>query len=137
MARVRPGGAQRWRNNAGAATEAYTTGVQNPRRDWAQATKEAEDNWATAVADAAANKRFGKGVQRAGSDKWLQGAQGLGASRFSQGVQASEDKYQAAVQPYLDVIEATTLPARYPKGDPRNIERVKAITTALRKKKTG
>lgn len=137
MARVRPGGAQRWRTNAGAATEAYTTGVQNPRRDWAQATKDAEDTWAAGVADAAANKRFGKGVQKAGSDKWQQGATGLGASRFAQGVQAAQEKYANAVQPYLDVIEATTLPARYPKGDPRNLERVKAITVALRKKKTG
>jgi hypothetical protein len=35
----------------------------------------------------------------------------------------------------LDVIANTVLPPRGPKGDPRNLDRVKAITTALRAKK--
>jgi hypothetical protein len=48
-----------------------------------------------------------------------------------------QQDYQEGVQPYLDTIAATVLPPRFPKGDPRNLERVKAITTALRKRKTG
>ena len=40
--------------------------------------------------------------------------------------------YQAGVQPYLDTIAATTLPPRFTKGDPRNLDRVKIISQALR-----
>ena len=137
MARVRPGGAKRWKQNAGLATEAYVTGIENPRKDWATATADAEENWMLAVQEAANDKRFGKGVRNAGSDKWRQKATTLGASRFAQGVQAAEIAYEAGVKPYLDVIEAVVLPPRFPKGDPRNLERVKAICIALRKKKTG
>ena len=38
-------------------------------------------------------------------------------------------------QPYADTIRSTTLPPRFPKGDPRNLERTKAIATALFNKK--
>lgn len=137
MARVRPGGAARWKTNAGLATDAFVTGVENPRKPWSQATKDAEDNWKIGVQEAANSGRFGKGVTAAGDEKWRQKTVQLGSTRYAQGVQASEQAYADGVKPYLDVIEQTTLPPRFPKGDPRNLERVKAITQALRKKKTG
>lgn len=137
MARVRPGGAQRWRVNAGSATEAYKTGVGTPRRAWDVGAKEAENAWKDGVADAAASGRYGKGVTKAGNAKWADRALSVGASRFAQGVNATEAQYESAVAPYLQVISNITLPPRYKKGDPRNLERVKIITEALRKKKLG
>jgi hypothetical protein len=47
------------------------------------------------------------------------------------------DDYEKGFAPYRDVIEQTALPPRFPKRDPRNIQRVSAIATALAKKKTG
>ena len=76
-------------------------------------------------------------MRKAGSEKWKSKAIQVGKQRFVQGVQGAEALYASGVAPFLSTIEATTLPPRFPKGDPRNLERVKAITIALRKKKTG
>ncbi|MGD9210953.1 MAG: hypothetical protein PVI90_09250 [Desulfobacteraceae bacterium] len=135
MARVRPNGAERWQERASGAGEAYKTGIQNPRRDWAEATAAAKDNWKTGVQQAAQNDRFVKGVQKAGSEKQKQRAVQVGADRFAQGVTLGVNAYREGIQPYLDVINNLTLPPRYTKGDPRNIERVKSIAAALRAKK--
>jgi len=80
---------------------------------------------------------FAKGVQQAGDAKWSAAAQGKGAERFGPGAQAGVGDYEKGVQKYLNVIENTILPPRGPKGDPRNIERVKVMASALRKAKTG
>jgi hypothetical protein len=135
MARVRGGGAQRWKNNASAATETYAVGINNPRQDWAEATASAESNWNAGIQAAVAEKRFAKGVQKAGSAKWKNKALSVGKDRYAQGVMQSEAAYAQGIAPYLQVIEQTVLPPRFPKGDVRNLERVKAITQALRKKK--
>ena len=60
-----------------------------------------------------------------------------GPARFAQGVQIAQPAYQEGVAKYLQVISATALPPRGPKGDPRNLQRVSVLATALRKAKTG
>jgi len=135
MGRVRPGGGDRWQSRASGSEEAYIVGIQNPRRDWAKATAESEDNWKKGIQDAITSKRFSKGVNKAGSEKQKRRAVEVGATRFSQGVNLGKSAYESGIAPYLTVIENTTLPPRYPKGDPRNIDRVKKITEALRAKK--
>jgi len=47
------------------------------------------------------------------------------------------DDYEKGFAPYRDEIEKTALPPRYPRRDPRNIQRVATIAAALGKKKTG
>lgn len=135
MPKIRSGGSQRWVDHASRATDDYVTGVQNPRVDWAQATAAAEQTYNQGVQDAISKGRFGKGVKRAGSASQIAGAVGKGSQRFASGVSDAQAKYASRVQPFLDVISNTTLPPRGPKGDPRNLDRVKAITTALRNKK--
>lgn len=135
MGRVRPGGSDRWQSRASSSEEAYVVGISNPRRDWAKATADAEDNWKKGIQDAITAKRFAKGVNKAGSEKQKRRAVEVGATRFSQGVNLGKAAYEAGVAPYYTVIENTSLPPRYPKGDPRNIDRVKKITEALRAKK--
>jgi len=139
MANVKSGDrvGAKWARVTPQRSEDYTQGVQNPRTPWAQASKSAEDRYKSGVADAATRGAFGKGITAAGDQKWQQKSLAKGPSRFAEGVAISAPDYQAGVQPYLDTIAATTLPARYPKGDPRNLERVKAISMALRKRKTG
>jgi hypothetical protein len=135
MARVRKDGAGRWVQRASMAREAYTTGIENPRRDWAESTKAAEDTWKAGVQQAAAEGRFSKGVIASGSAYQKSRALEVGADRFVTGVSVAKAKYEAGIAPYLTVIEQTTLPPRYPRGDARNLERVKTITQALRNKK--
>ena len=135
MPKVRGNGAQRWVERASVATEDYKSGIMNPRVDWAQATKAAVQNYVQGITQSISNKSFEKGVQRVGSQKQQSKAIGKGALRYAPGVQDAQQDYASAIAPYLQVIESTTLPPRGPKGDPRNLDRVKVITVALRNKK--
>jgi hypothetical protein len=137
MAKVRSGGGKRWVDRASIASEEYKQGINNPRRPWAQAAAAAADNQALGAQAAIADGRFAKGVAKAGDSKWQSKAISKGASRFVQGVQVSQGDYDSGIAPYLAVIEQTALPTRYPKGDPRNLDRVRVLNDALRKKKTG
>jgi hypothetical protein len=79
---------------------------------------------------------FQKGVSAAGTSKWQSNAVNKGASRYTQGVSGASAAYTAGMTPVLQVLAGITLPARMPKGDPSNINRVSAIDTALRTWKT-
>lgn len=129
--------AQKWAQNAGNASGSYADGVQNPRSDWQQATAASQENYKSAVTKAANEGRFARGVQKAGNQKWQQGAIGKGTQRFSQGVAVAQPDYAQGVEPYLTVIQNTALPPRKPKGDPANIQRVTAIAAALNAAKIG
>ena len=127
--------AAKWSRNAGGAGQSYAEGVQAPRRDWAQATVQAKGSYNAGLAESQGKNRWEKGVTKAGTGKQKERSLTVGVSRFSQGVAAAVDQYQAGVTPYLEVIRSVTLPARGPKGAPQNIQRVSAIATALRAKK--
>ena len=135
MARVRTGGAARYVQRASLSGEAYSTGVSSPRADWADATAASEETWKQGVQQAVAKKSFSSGVRRVGTSKWRSRALAVGRDRFVEGVTNAEAAYSSGVKPYLEVIEKTELPTRYPKGDPRNLNRVKAISEALHNKK--
>jgi len=124
--------AEKWVSRASVATEDYKLGVQMAE-DWATAAEKAFDRWAKALQAAIAEKRFVGGVRAAGTDKWKKAALEKGADRYATGVRASADEYRAKISEVLRVIEGISLPERGPKGDPKNIERVKAIADALHK----
>jgi len=126
---------KKWEERASVATDEYKAGVENPRQDWAKATEDAFPAWQTAIQEAIRNKTFIGGVRKAGTDKWRKGALEKGADRYSSGVRAAVDEYRDAMGEVLRVIEGVTLPARGPKGDPKNYDRVKAIGDALHKYK--
>ena len=135
MPKVRSNFAEKWARVTPQRTQDYTQGVQDPRRSWEQATEAAKQNWQDGVQKAAQNDQFSKGVRKAGEGKWQRKSIEVGATRFAQGVQAAQSDYEQGFAPFAQVIENTNLPPRFPKGDPRNLERVKAINTALRNKK--
>lgn len=118
-------------------TEDYRLGVGTPRVDWAMATKGAESAYQEGVTSAIARKAFGKGVEKAGTAKWQGRATTVGVDRWGPGVVAGVDAYERGFSPFREVIEKTSLPPRYPSGDPRNYARVQAIGEALRKAKLG
>lgn len=129
--------ASKWARVTPQRTEDYSQGVQQPRTPWAAAATAANDRYKAGVTEAANANRFAKGIAAAGDARWSQKSLSKGPSRFAEGVALSGPDYQAGVQPYLDVIASVQLPPRGPKGDPRNLQRVAAIATALRKRKTG
>jgi len=112
-------------------TEDYRVGVENPRRDWATATKASESAYEMGVTQAIAKKRFGKGVSTAGTEAWQRGAVEKGTARWGPGVTMAQDKYAKNFAPYRDAIERVTLPPRFARRDPRNLARVKAVVDAL------
>jgi hypothetical protein len=116
--------------------EDYAAGVQNPRTAWAAAAVAAAPVQAAAVQAAIARGAYAQGIRKAGDAKWQSKAAGKGAARFGPGVAEAESDYASAVAPYLNAINALTLPARGPKGDPRNLERVRVINQALHQLRT-
>jgi hypothetical protein len=128
---------EKWGRVTPGRTEDYTIGIKNPKRDWAQAATSAKESHKAAMTQAASNDSYAKGVAKAGTARWQDKATKKGPSRFAEGVAIGAPDYGTGFAPYADVIKATALTPRFPKGDLRNLDRVKVISQALRKKKVG
>ena len=113
----------------------YEDGVRNPAEDWAKETKDAEPNYEKGVTAAIARKAFGKGVTKCGTARQQTKTIEKGLVRWTEGIQGAEPDMAAAMGPVVAVLQATTLPPRYPTGDDRNYERSKTVGKALRKAK--
>ena len=133
MAEIKSLGAirEKWSRVTPMRTEDYKLGVQNPKRDWAEETEEAKQNWKMAVDQAAAKDLFAKGVRKAGTNKWRDKALAVGPGRFAEGVMIAAPEYEKGFAPYHQAIERADLGPRFPRRDPRNLNRVKAIVDAL------
>jgi hypothetical protein len=123
--------AAKWSSVTPTRTSFYESGIKSPTVDWAKATAAAEATYKTAVTEAANAGRFAKGVNIAGTSKWQRKAVTVGAGRWGPGVSVAGPDYLAGFAPYRDAIEKIVLKPRFPKGDPRNYERVQQIGTAL------
>jgi|UniRef100_A0A7V3KMU4 hypothetical protein len=128
---------EKWARVTPGRTDDYTLGIKNPKRDWAQSATAAKESHKAAMTAAAANDSYAKGVAKAGTARWQEKASRKGPPRFAEGVAIGAPDYGTGFGPYADVIKATTLTPRFPRGDLRNLDRVKVISQALRKKKTG
>jgi hypothetical protein len=128
---------EKWGKNTPASTEYYSQGIKNPKKDWAQSASAAKETHKAAMTAAAANDSYAKGIAKAGTAKWQEKTIKKGPSRFAEGVIIAAGDYGAAFAPYADVIKGVVLPPKYPKGDIRNLDKVKVITQALHKKKLG
>lgn len=125
------GGADKWKARTAAAARDYAAGVQRPRVPWSQAAMAARESWAAGVQDAIQRGAYEQGVTEAGDARWQQGVAQKGAARFAPGVQASGERYERGFAPYRQIIEQTSLPPRGRRGDPANLERVRALSEAL------
>ncbi len=123
--------AEKWARVTPQRSGDYEAGVRDPIRDWATNTAAADAAYKAGVTDAVAKGRFLSGVKKAGTEKWKRKATEVGPARFAQGVQVAQPDYEKGFAPFRDVIEKTTLPPRFAKGDPRNVDRVRVIAAAL------
>lgn len=130
--------AKKFGTNAAAGSANYVAGVQADN-SWATNTAAASDTWASGVSAAAANGRFGKGVNKAGQGKWQSNTVSKGQSRFQQAVSqpAAQQNWQAGFQPYATVLGSITKPPKGVKGSPQNYAIVQTIGDALHKAKVG
>lgn len=127
----------KWTRVTPGRTEDYKIGIKNPKRDWADETEAAKGNWKAGIDAAAAKDLFAKGVSKAGTRKWQEKALQKGPGRFSEGVYIAGPDYEKGFAPYHAAIERVDLGPRFPRRDPRNIDRVKRIVEALVKEKLG
>jgi len=128
---------EKWMRVTPQRTEDYKLGIQSPRRDWESETVAAKDNWKAGV-DAAANKDlFAKGVTAAGSKKWQEKALAKGPGRFAEGVYIAGPDYERGFAPYREAISRVDLGPKFPRRDPRNLDRVKKVVNALVAEKLG
>lgn len=128
---------EKWTRVTPMRADDYKIGIQSPRRDWEKSAVAAKDTHKTAMAAAGAADSYAKGISKAGSGKWQSRALQKGPGRFAEGVMVGGDDYEKGFAPFRDEIEKTVLPPRFPKRDPRNIQRVSTLNLALGKKKTG
>jgi len=129
--------AAKWKTVTPTRSGYYKDGVLAPRKDWAEQTAAAKDNYNAGIQKSITEDRFSKGVKEAGTQKWKDKTTSVGVSRWQGGVQVAAADFEKGFAPYRDVIEKTALPPRYPKGDPRNYDRVAVLGAALNKYKTG
>lgn len=127
----------KWTRVTPGRTEDYKLGIKNPKRDWEQETLAAEGNWKAGIDAAAAKGLFPKGVKKAGSAKWQEKALKKGPGRFAEGVYIAGPDYESGFAPYRAAIERVDLGPKFPRRDPRNIERVKRVVEALIAEKVG
>lgn len=120
---------------ASQRTQEYAEGVQSPKKSWAKETADAAPRYEEGVQKSITEKRFNKGVAKAGDSKWQENTITKGIPRWAQGIAGSADAYAEGFAPYQSTLSGLTLPPRFPRGDARNLERVKTVTTALHKKK--
>lgn len=115
--------------------EFYIDGVKNPTRDWETETLDAEGRYEDGIREAIKNKSFSRGVREAGTEKQKANTIKKGVPIWPERVREAEDVMAEAMEPVVAAARAIKLPQRYPKGDPRNIERVKVVSVALHKLK--
>lgn len=127
--------ATKWADVTPMRTGDYAAGIANPRRSWAAATKEAESAYEEGVHKSINRKAFGKGVTKAGDEKWRRKAEVNGTRNWGPGVREAKGDYAAGFAPYHAAISACKLSPRYARRDPRNLARVRDIFDALVAKK--
>jgi len=127
----------RWKRNTSRAVKDYEDGIRNPRRSWGKETCEAADCYKAGVDAGHARGAFKKGVKKKGRKGWLIPTLLKGPTRFAQGVAGAGDSYASGYKPYHDHFPGIQMGPRFRRGDPRNINRCKAVNTAFGRLKVG
>jgi len=127
----------KWTRVTPGRTEDYKLGIQNPKRDWQEEAVAATDNWKAGIDAAYAKNLFAKGVEKAGTKKWQDRALKKGPGRFAEGVYIAGPDYEKGFAPYREAIARVDLGPKFPRRDPRNLERVKKVVDALIAEKVG
>jgi hypothetical protein len=109
----------------------YGEGVKSPKVDWETATAAAEPRFEEGIQKAVQLKSYGRGVKEAGTAKYQEGVRTKGIARWPAGIRLALAAFVKGYGPFRDEIERTTLPQRYARRDPRNLDRVAAIDKAL------
>lgn len=123
--------ADKWNRRVSTAGDDYKNGVEDPSVDWEGPAKASEDTYKEGVIKAANEGRFARGIVNAGNTKWRKNTTEKGPGRWTEGVSNAKPDYESGMGKVLGAIGSVSLPKRYPAGDDRNIDRVRAVTKAV------
>ncbi len=127
--------AAKWAEMTPGRQKFYSANTAAAAADWEAKTKAAEKTFTAALQSGDIGRKFAGGVTKAGAAKFARKVTDVGVDRFSPGVRAATQDMSAGVDPYVQVIASVTPPARGPRGDPANLERVRVYADALAKKR--
>lgn len=92
--------AQRWQQSAASAQTRYTEGIASTSVDPTQLAIQAQAKMLQNLTQAVTGGRWARGLQKVGKAGWQAAAQAK-ANNYSTGIQASGEKYAAAIAPVL------------------------------------
>lgn len=119
--------AAKYARRVAAAGQDYQEGIQNPSRDWADATAGAEDRYQAGLQESFAKRGFSRGVQRAGSQKWQRNALEKGANRYTSAAQTAAASYQQQAQHVMAAADAAKSAAERMPGTTYEQRKQKAL----------
>lgn len=120
---------------AAAASGDYQRGVAGAGNKWLAGAAASEDAYAAGVAEAAANKRFGAGVRKAGAGKYQDRASKLGPQRYQTGVAEGASEWGKNFAPFQQTLASIELGPKGMRGSEGNYNRARQVGTALRAKR--
>jgi hypothetical protein len=128
---------QKWRTNAGGAQTTFTEGVQNTQVDVMGRAIQAAPDAVRNFAEAITSGRWAAAINASGGTANWKARTVAKAANYGTGINAGADKFQAAMSKLLPAIEGIvgSLPPREPGNVNANIERVRALATALHARK--
>jgi len=122
-------------SRAAAAAPEYGKGVAGAGGKWLAGAQASESAYEQGVQDAVANKRFGAGVRKAGSQKYQDRATKLGPDRYRTGVAEGAADWGKGYAPHAQALSSLELPVKGMRGSEQNYGRSRAVGQALRAKK--
>jgi len=115
----------------------YEKEVKAAGDDWKEGALAGQKAYETAMRDPKVLARRKEQIDDAAKEKYVRKAGTLGPDRYAAGTAAAKEDFRSGFEKYHGVIAALTLPERGPRGDPKNINRVKAVADALHKARVG
>ena len=94
--------AARWVQSAGAAQQRFTEGVQATQKDPTSLAIQAQPKLVANFNAAVSSGKYARGLQAVGQAGW-KAATVAKAQNYSTGINASQDKYLAAIGPVLQI----------------------------------
>jgi hypothetical protein len=126
----------KWSERASGAATEFAENAAAAQDLWGRATQAAEANYRAGISQANIGTRFARGVARAlAKGKFANKITSVGGSRYSAGVQGAQADWADGFGPYHSALQALALPARRPRGDAANIQRVAAVASTLHAKR--
>ena len=107
---------RKWADITPTKVEEYKRGVAKPKKDWHDETVAAEERWRKAMLDQKVLQRHADNVAKTTTAE-VQAKTILKAPNWQLGVSQSKSDYERGIEPYVNGIDPSKLPAKGGKRD--------------------